>query len=158
MSNFEEHVSGDEVRDAINRYNQDMTESNLMEVARLLKDAWMWIPCTMYLSDNDQKRLSEFIANVGGDKDSLKEFKPMDEAKMVPDTYEQGDEKFLLVFTHEEEMMEYDDSMAKVKRPFMEAIEIAKNSNNTITGIAINAFKTGVVVSSDLWEFFENMQ
>ena len=112
----------------------------------------------MYLSDNDQKRLSEFIANVGGDKDSLKEFKPMDEAKMVPDTYEQGDEKFLLVFTHEEEMMEYDDSMAKVKRPFMEVIEIAKNSNNTITGIAINAFKTGVVVRSDLWEFIENMQ
>ena len=61
MSNLEEHVSGDEVRDAINRYNQDMTEPNLMEVARLLKDAWMWIPCTMYLSDNDQKRLSEFI-------------------------------------------------------------------------------------------------
>ena len=55
-------------------------------------------------------------------------------------------------------MMEYDDSMAKVKRPFMEVIEIAKNSNNTITGIAINAFKTGVVVRSDLWEFIENMQ
>ena len=64
---------------------------------------------------------------------------------------------FFPVFSGIEEMGEYGNNFSKVEKHFLEAMIYAKNNENDLSGIVVNAFTEPFVLDKELWEAVENL-
>ena len=144
----------------ISNFNENQTEQNLFNLLRVLRDSWVWVPCTAVMSDNDQQRMLEMINSLDGDYGALEgqDFVALDETRMIPDILKNGEEFFFSVFSNEEAMGEYGNDFSKVARPMLEVIPLARNNEQKLFGIVINAFTEPFVLPENLWESLENME
>lgn len=55
-------------------------------------------------------------------------------------------------------MGEYGNDFSKVARPMLEVIPLARNNEQKLFGIVINAFTEPFVLPENLWESLENME
>lgn len=147
---------GSFLKRAIAICNRNRTQFNLKKLARILRDSWVWVPCTAILSDSDQEKLTKLVmdAQEKGDLSSLagQELTSQDNIYMVPDILQNGEEFFFPVFTTAEEMGEYGDNFSKIERHFLEAANLAKNNEKNVTGIVINAFSESFVIPKEKFE------
>ena len=152
---------GSFLKRAIEICNRNRTELNLIKLARILRDSWVWVPCTAILSDSDYETLETTVkaAQDGEGLDSLmgKTFTNRDEVRLVPDVLQKEDEYFFPVFTSEEEMGEYGEHFSKVPGYFPETIELAKHNEKNISGIVINAYSEPFVIPRELFDVIEGM-
>ena len=150
---------GTVLKTAIATFNAERNERNLLEVLLLLRDSNVWVPCNAVMSEADQKRFEELLGDLGGDFEKLegKEFVALDETRLIPDILQNGDALFFPVFSSIEEMGEYGDNFSKVEEPFLKALILAKNNDNDLTGIVVNAFSETFILDKELWEVVENM-
>lgn len=139
--------------------NRNRTQLNLIKVARILRDSYVWIPCSSVLSERDQNRIREMIESKE-DPSLLKgeTWQAMDEIRMVPDILQNGDEFFFPVFSSEEEMGEYGESFSKVEKHFLEALILAGNNEKNVAGIVINAFSEPFVVPREMFDIIAGME
>lgn len=150
---------GTVLKTAIATFNAERNERNLLEVLLLLRDSNVWVPCNAVMSEADQKRFEDLLGDLGGDFEKLegKEFVALDETRLIPDILQNGDALFFPVFSSIEEMGEYGDNFSKVEEPFLKALILAKNNDNDLTGIVVNAFSEPFILDKELWEVVENM-
>lgn len=152
---------GSFLKRAIGICNRNRTPLNLIKLARILRDSWVWVPCTARMSDFDNEQWTKLVmdAQEKGDLNSLvgKVVTSQDNIRMVPDILQNGEEFFFPVFTTAEEMGEYGDHFSKIERHFLEAANLAKNNEKNVTGIVINAFSEPFVIPKEMFEVIAGM-
>lgn len=142
--------------------NRSRTQLNLFKLLRILRDSDIWIPCNAVMSERDEAAWSKTVLDAA-DKEGLDSLTghiltSQDPIRMIPDVLQSGDQYYFPVFTSEEEMGEYGEHFSKVGRSFMEAMVLAKNNQNHVSGIVINAFTEPFVVGTELFEIIEKME
>lgn len=142
--------------------NRNWTQLNMIKLARILRDSWVWVPCTAILSDADTEAMDKAVLEAArnNDLESLvgHTFANRDEVRMVPDILQNGDSFFFPVFTTEEEMGEYGDNFPKVQVHFLEAMALARNNEKNVNGIVINAFSELFEVPMELFDIIAEMK
>ena len=142
--------------------NRNSTQLNMIKLLRILRDSYVWVPCTAILSDADYAVVEKQVkdADAGEGLDSLigQQFTNKNEVRLVPDTLRNGEDFFFPVFTSEEEMGEYGNHFSHVQQPFLEAIVLAQHNEKDVVGIVINAFSEPFVVNRELFEMIEGME
>ena len=118
---------------AIHTFNKERTEDHLLDIMKILRDSYVWIPCNAVISDEDQTRL-------------------------IPDILQNGDNFFFPVFSNEDAIGEYGNGFSKVQKHFLEALVIAKNNEKDLAGIVINAFSEPYVLDKEIWDLVEKMK
>lgn len=152
---------GSFLKKAIEICNRNRTELNTIKLLRILRDSWVWVPCTAILSDKDYAALEQFIkdaeANDGLESVIGKTLSNQDNIRMVPDILQNGNQFYFPVFTTVEEMGEYGKGFSKVEKHFLETIRLARNNEKNVAGIVINAFSEPFIVPCDLFDIIVNM-
>lgn len=152
---------GSFLKRAIGICNRNRTQLNLIKLARILRDSWVWVPCTAVMSDADYEQWTKLVtdAQEKGDLSSIVglEITSQDNIRMVPDILQNGDKYFFPVFTTTEEMGEYGVNFSKVERHFLDAVNLAKNNEKNVTGIVINAFSEPFVIPKEMFEVIAGM-
>ena len=142
--------------------NRNRTQLNLIKLARILRDSWVWIPCNAILSDADYEAMTKAVmeAQEKGGLDSLvvMELTNQDNIRMVPDILQNGDDFFFPVFTSAEEMGEYGERFSKIQKHFLEAVNLAKNNEKNVKGIVINAFSEPFVIPRELFDVIDGIK
>ena len=122
---------------------------------QLLRDSWVWIPCSAVLSSADSAAMEKLVkdAQENGGLESLvgRTITNQDAIRMVPDILQNGSQYFFPAFTSQEEMGEYGSRFSKVEQPFTDAIRLAENSRQEVADIVINAFSGPFVVPKELF-------
>ena len=142
--------------------NRNRTQMNLIKLARILRDSWVWVPCTAVFSEADTEAMDKVVleAAENNDLDSLvgHTFTSHDEVRMVPDILQSGDNFFFPVFTTAEEMGEYGDQFSKMQRHFLETMVLARNNEKNVKGIVINAFSEPFEIPVELFDIIAGMK
>ena len=141
---------GSYLKRALEICSRNRTPLNLIKLARILRDSWVWVPCNAILGDNDYESLTKAVleAQENGGLDTLvgREVTNQDSVRMVPDILQNGDDYFFPVFTSEGEMGEYGERFSKIQSHFLKAADLARNNEMNVKGIVINAFTEPFVV------------
>lgn len=141
--------------------NRNRTQLNMIKLVKILRDSWIWIPCTAVLSDADYEVVEKMVkdAEQNGGLDSLvgTNLTNQDNIRMIPDILQNGDDYFFPVFTTEEEMGEYGEHFSKIQKHFLEAVNLARNNEKKVKGIVINAFSEPFVVPIDLFDLIADI-
>ena len=141
--------------------NRNRTQLNLIKLARILRDSWVWVPCNAIIGDADQEAWSKAALEAAerGDLHSLvgQEFISHDSIRLVPDILKNGDDFFFPVFTSEEEMGEYGEHFSKVAKHFLEAATLARNNEKDVKGIVINPFTEPFIVPKEMFNVIARM-
>ena len=142
--------------------NRNRTQLNMIKLAKILRDSWVWVPCTAVMSDADRERWNKAVTEAidKGDPDSIvgQEFVSHDEIRMVPDILQNGEEFFFPVFTSVEEMGDAAKNHSQLQKHFLEAIKMACACEEDVAGILINPFSSGMVIEKKVWNIVENMK
>ena len=141
-------ASGKVLKVLIDRFHDNQTQHNAFAVMHCLRDSYVFIPCTVQMSERDQAKFLN--AKVG------EEISTEDDVRYVPDTLNNGVDNFLPVFSSNEEMGEYGDDFSKVEHHFLDVLSLAKRNEN-VKGIVVNAFTQHFIVEKDLFEFIANL-
>ena len=146
---------------AIGICNRNMTNLNLFKLMKILRESYVWIPCSAVFSDSDNerfaKRIEEAQKNGGIEQLIGTSFTNEDQIRMVPDILQSGESFFFPVFTSNEEMGEYGKSFSHIERHFLEAVSLARNNDKNVEGIVINAFTEPFTVGKELFGLIEEM-
>ena len=149
------------LKNAVEICTRNRTQLNLIRLASILRDSFVWIPCNAILSDTDYDTFSRIVLDAAdqGDLDSLtgRTLTSRDPIRMVPDILQNGDDFFFPVFTSEEEMGKYGESFSKLERSFTEALILAANNEKNVKGIVINAFTTPFVIPIEMFKIISDM-
>ncbi len=151
---------GTMLKDAIAAFNQERTESNLLDILELLRDSLVWIPCTAVMSEADQNAILEMLKNADNDPSKLigTTIENQDIVRMIPDILQNGDNYFFPTFSSAEEMGEYGNDFSKVQKHFLEVIPMAEANEKNVAGIVINAFSEPFVLNRDLFDLVQKMK
>ena len=153
---------GSFLKRAVEICNRNRTQLNLIKLAKILRDSWVWVPCNAIMSDADNAAVEKMImeAEKNGGLDSLIGAKicNRDGIRMVPDILQNGDEYFFPVFTSDTEMGEYGERFSKIQRHFLEAANLARNNEKNVAGIVINAFTEPFVVPKEMFDVIAGMK
>lgn len=139
--------------------NRNRTQLNMIKLLKILRDSWVWIPCTAIMSDADYAAMEKLVMEAKDDLNSLvgMELTSHDSIRMVPDILQNGEDFFFPVFTSAEEMGDYGNGFSKIEKHFLEAANLAWNNEKKVTGIVINAFSEPFVVPVDLFDMIAEM-
>lgn len=142
--------------------NRNRTQLNLIKLAMILRDSWVWVPCTAIFSEADTEAINKVLLEAADDNDldSLvgHTFTSQDEVRMVPDILQNGEDFYFPVFSSDEEMGEYGEQFSKVQRHFLEAVNLAGNNEKNVKGIVINAFSEPFVIPREMFEMIADMK
>ena len=144
---------------AISKFNRERTEDNFFDIMELIRDSYLWIPCTATLSDRDLENLMKMVDNAGDDLDSIvgKTGTTQDEIRFKPDILQNGDAFFFPAFTSEAAMGEYGDGFSKIQQHALDVIKMAEGYDN-LSGIVINAFTEPFVIEPVIFDMIENLK
>lgn len=145
---------------AIAKFIQNRTRRNFINILVLLRDSFVWIPCNTVMDEKDQKRVTDMLEEAGDKLDSLKGnmFTLEEDMRLIPDILRKGDALFFPIFSSREEMGEYGNNFSKVKKHFIEAVNLAKNNKSNGLGIVVNAFSEPIVLNREICDIAENME
>ena len=153
---------GSYLKRAMEICNRNRTQLNLIKLARVLRDSWVWVPCTAVFSEADTDAMDKVVleAAENNNLDSLvgHTFTSQDEVRMVPDILQSGDNFYFPVFTTAEEMGEYGDQFSKIQRHFLETMVLARNNEKNVKGIVINAFSEPFEIPVELFDIIAGMK
>ncbi len=127
-------ADGSVLKQAISVFNGNRTQENMVQVMGLLRDSYVWIPCTADSGEKGQ------------------------EAGWIPEILKNGDKYFFPAFSGETEMDNYGNRFSKVKRHFLEVLSLAKSNDKDVSGVVLNPFSEPFVLDKKLWELVESMR
>ena len=156
----EDLEDGKMLKDAIFRFTSERNEKNLIDVLQILRDSWVWVPCTAILSDSDNEKLEQMIKGCEGNPDEMlgQDFVASDNIRLVPDILKNGDDFFFPAFSDEESMGDYGKDFSKVARHMLDVIPLARNNEKKVRGIVINAFSEPFILDARLFDLVEGLE
>ena len=141
---------GSFLKKALEICNRNETPLNMLKLMKILRDSYVWIPCSAILSDTDpetMKKLAKEVRESGKpDSPAGKTLSNQDNVIIIPDILKGGGESFLPVFTSADEKGEHGKALSRVQRHFLEATKLARSCEKDISGIVINAFTERFVI------------
>lgn len=151
---------GSFLKKAIEICNRNRTKLNLIKLARILRNSFVWIPCNAIMSDADYEALAKMVDETKDDPESLKgkTITSKEAVRLVPDILQNDDDYFFPVFSTAEEMGEYGDHFSKVQKHFLEAANLARNNEKKVKGIVINAFSEPFVVPMEMFDVIAEIE
>ena len=90
---------GKVLKGLIKQFLAERTEQNAFAVLHCLRDSFVFIPCTVKMSEED---MAKFIQGKAGDEVTTE-----NDIRFIPDTLQNGEAEFFPVFSSAEEMGEY---------------------------------------------------
>lgn len=155
----EDLEDGSMLEKAISLFNRERSEDNFFEIMELLRDSYLWVPCTATLSDRDLESFAKLADEAGDDLDSIvgQTVVSQDEVHLKPDILQNGDNYFFPAFSSQEAMGEYGDGFSKIQQHMLDVIKMAGTYEN-ISGIVINAFSEPFVLDKELFEMVSSMK
>ncbi len=156
----EDLAGGRLLREAVAEFNKNRTEDNFFEVLELLRDSYVWVPCSAVLGDEDREAFEKAVENAGGDLSSLvgKTFTSKASIRLIPEILKSGDKFFFPIFSGEEEMGELSKGFSKVEKHMLEVIPLARNNERKLEGIVLNAFTEPFLLDADIFDIVEKMK
>ena len=148
---------------AVSAFNKERTEEHLLDILEILRDSYVWVPCTAVLSEEDRKRWEEIAEKLDNDPDADpseligKTFRTEGETRLIPDILQNGENYFFPVFSTAEAMGEYGNHFSKVQKHMLEVIPLARNNEKELAGIVLNAFSEPFVLDRQIWDIVEKM-
>lgn len=149
---------------AVTSFNNERTEEHFITVLEILRDSYVWIPCNVVMSEEDQKQFDAIAQKLKDDPDADPreligtEFTTKGITRMIPDILQNGNAYFFPVFSTAEAMGEYGDHFSKVQRHMLEAVSLAEHNEKKLAGIVLNAFTEPFVVDAGIWDILKNMK
>lgn len=149
---------------AVTAFNNERTEEHLINLLTILRNSYVWIPCSVVMSEEDQNRLNDIAQKLKDDPDADlteligTEFKTEGVTRMIPDILQSGELYFFPVFTTIEAMGEYGHHFSKVQRHMLEAVSLAEHNERELAGIVLNAFTEPFVLDSRIFDVVKNMK
>ncbi len=143
---------------AVHTLQQEQTKEHFLNVLALLRDSYVWIPCSVVLGEKDQALLEKLVKESSDDPKALTgaEFTSTESIRMIPDILQSGEQFFFPIFSNPEEMGEYGDHFSKIEKHFLEALTLAQNNEKSVAGIVLNAFTEPFCLNAELFDVFEN--
>ena len=131
----EELEDGSVLKKAVADFQKEQNQENFMEIMELLRDSFVWVPCNVVLSDQDQEKWGKVISEHEDDPDELigTMLTNDDVIRMVPDILQNGEECFFPIFSSAEEMGEYGENISIVQKHMLEVIPLARNNEKDDT-------------------------
>ncbi len=156
----EDLEDGSMLEAAVTAFNNERSEPHLIDIMEILRDSYVWVPCTAVLSEADQKRMEEMVLKAEDNPEALigQNFVAQDETRLIPDILQNGDQFFFPVFSTVEAMGEYGDHFSKVQKHMLEVIPLARNNEKKVAGIVLNAFSEPFVLDAQIWDLVEKMK
>ena len=146
----EDLEDGSMLCNAIKLFHERPNNGTLFHVLELLRDSYIWIPCNVVVSEEDQKNMQEASTGM--------ELQFEEDVRLIPDILMSDDDYYFPVFTTDREMREDDQHFSKVEKHFLEAIALARANDPDIKGIVIDAFTEPMVIDRELFEVIENLK
>ena len=149
---------------AVTAFNNERTEEHLINILTILRDSYVWIPCTAVISEEDHNHLNDIAQKLkdNPDMDPTEligmEFRTEGITRMIPDILQNGDLYFFPVFSTVEAMGEYGHHFSKVQRHMLEAISLAEHNERELAGIVLNAFTEPFVLDSRIFDIVKKMK
>lgn len=149
---------------AVTAFNNERTEEHLINILEILRDSYVWIPCSVVMSEEDQKQFDAIAQKLKDDPDADPteligtEFKTEGVTRMIPDILQNGELYFFPVFTTIEAMGEYGHHFSKVQRHMLEAVSLAEHNERELAGIVLNAFTEPFVLDSGIFDILKQMK
>ncbi len=156
----EDLEDGTMLKEAVQVFNGERNMPNFLNVLEILRDSFVWIPCTAKMSEEDEARFAAMVEANKDDLDAMKgeEFLNNDPIRFIPDILQNGGKFFFPVFSSEEEMGEYGEQFSAIQKHMLEVLPFAKNNEKKPSGIVLNAFTTPFVLEAEVYDVFENMK
>lgn len=148
-----------EIKATIRQFENERSESNLLNLLTCLHDSEIWIPCNMIMSEADTAKFQQLLEENKDNPDAVvgRTLFNSETIRMVPDILQSGEDYFFPVFTSVEEMGEYGNHFSKIQDSFLHAIVLARNNEKQVAGIVINAFSEAFVAENAMLEFIESL-
>ncbi len=156
----EDLEDGKMLRNAISKFTSERNEENLIDVLQILRDSWVWVPCTAILSDRDNDKLEQMVKGCEDNLDDMigQDFVANDNIRLVPDILKNGDDFYFPAFSDEESMGDYGKDFSKVARHILDVIPLAKNNEKKVKGIVINAFSEPFILDGRLYDLVAGLE
>ena len=156
----EDLEGGTMLKEAVARFNAERNEPNFLDVLEILRDSFVWIPCTAIMSDADNEMIKKMVEEAEANLQSLKgtEFTTNDQVRLVPDILQNGDNFYFPIFSSAEEMGDYGKDFSKIEKHILEAIPLARNNDKHVAGIVLNAFTDPFILDAKLFDLVEGMK
>ena len=145
---------------AIRAFHAEGTKEAFFEILETLRDSYVWVPCNVVLSDADQKAFADMMDKAGGDPAALvgMEMKNQEKIRLVPDILQNGEKFFFPAFITQEDLGQYGQYFSKVRKHFLEVIDLARKNEKQLSGIVINAFTEPWILDRELFDLVENLK
>ena len=147
---------GSLLKKAISIFNRNRTQHNMLNVLKILRDSYVYVPCNAIMSEEDNKAMLDMIhkAEENGGVEDLEgeEFVTRDIMRFVPDILYRDDKYYFPAFSSNEEMGEYGKNFSKIAHRMVDVIPLAKNNEKNVCGIVINAFSEPFILDKDLFD------
>ena len=142
------------------KFKEEQNEINLYRLLNLLRDSYVWVPCTAVMDEQDEAKLQKMFEDAGGDTDKIigETFTTSESVRLIPDILQNGNEFFFPIFSSAEEMGEYGEHFSKVQKHMLEAMALAQNNEKKVSGMVLDAFSGQFVINTDLIKLIWEMQ
>ena len=156
----EDLEDGTMLREAIRSYYEKGTEDAFLDILETLRDSFVWIPCFAVPSEADQKAFADMMDKAGGDPAALvgMEMKNQEKIRLVPDILQNGEKFFFPAFITQEDLGQYGQYFSKVRKHFLEVIDLTRKNEKQLSGIVINAFTEPWILDRELFDLVENLK
>ena len=156
----EDLADGRLLKEAVAEFSKNRTNDNFFEVLELLRDSYVWVPCSAVLGDADRGTFEKAVENAGDDLSSLvgMTFTNKESIRLIPDILQNDDGFFFPIFSSEEEMGDYGEAFSKIRKHMLEVIPLARNNERKLEGIVLNAFTEPFLLDKKIFEVVENMK
>ncbi|MBQ9274068.1 MAG: ADP-ribosylglycohydrolase family protein [Succinivibrio sp.] len=152
---------GSYLKRTVDSCRREFSALNVLRLMKVLRDSYVWIPCTATLSEDDYAQVKRTVKKTRRKKGAKGAVATglnfQDNIRIVPDLLQLGEDFLFPVFSTAEEMGEQFRRSSKVQKPFLEVVTLAKHNQNKLKCIVINAFTAPFMLSLELCETIATM-
>ena len=123
---------GSLLKKAIRVFNEDRSLPKLVLVLQLLRDSYVYVPCT---ADTNNENV-----------------------RLIPDILQNGEDFYFPVFTSREEMGEYGNHFSTVCEHILDVLTMAEENEKNVAGLVINAFSEPCEIVKELFDRIREME
>lgn len=151
-------ADGSLLKEAVLKYCEKMTMPYFTLLLQLLRDCYVFVPCTAVMGNEDQAEVEQIIqGESGGESPRTHKFTNKEEIRFIPDILHDGDKYYFPVFTSVEEMGEYGDKFSKVGEHIMNVMPLAENNEKNVFGLLINPFTDACIIHRKAFDIMRLM-
>ena len=131
------------------RFQDDMTEDNLVELMRVLRDSVVILPMQVLMSAADAERMRLYEENM--------KFVAENEVQVVPAVSELEGEKYMFIFSQAEQIpVEYSESVTLMRAPYEKVYQYFME-DESLSGILLDPFTENLELPAELIHAIDRM-